>query len=384
MFAVTMAKRPLHLTAQRNGKHADVRIEGVIASYEKANARDFESSIAALVASGVKDAHVFIDSEGGSVLEAKRVVAALRKFTGRITGEGGPAVMSAATYVGLHLDEFKVQKNTAYMIHKPQTAVVGNEDEVMSDLKGLQDITKEYRTAYAKKTGKSEDDIEALWSKGDKWYTGAEAVAMGFVDGLVEEDTQPEENRIDEEAVARIAACGCPANKLPQAVRPSPTNDTMDIKALRATLGMPETATEAEVLARVNELKESVASGLAQAKAQRAEQVKNILDKAVTERKLTEAHRKSYEAKFTADFDATKAEVEGLSAAPEVAKEVQAGTAEGAAAATAKGVEGRTYAEWMDKDPKGLRAMMDSAKPEDKAKFTALYEAHYGKKPQLA
>lgn len=370
-----MSKRPLHITAQRNGRKADVRIEGVIASYEKANAREFEASVGQLVASGVNEAHVYIDSEGGSVLEAKRIVSALRKFSGRITGEGGPAVMSAATYIGLHLDEFKVQKNTAYMIHKPKAQVTGDEDEVRAELKGLEDVTKEYRAAYAKKTGKTEEEIEALWGKGDRWYTGEEAVALGFVDGLVEEDQE----EFDQEAVVRIAACGCPANKLPKAA-PATITTTMDIKAMRATLGMPDTATEAEVLSRVNALKLENDRHIAAGEALRKTEVKSILDKAIAERKLTEAHRAAYEAKFTAAFEATKAEVEGLTAAPEVAKEVTAGAAAaGAATSNAKGRENWDYKMWAEKDPKGLQAMMSS----DKDKFSALFQEHYGSAPNL-
>ncbi len=374
MFAAAMTKRSLYITAQRNGKHADVRIIGVIASWEKANAWDFDIQVSQLVAAGVVDARVYIDSEGGSVLEAKRVLGALRKFTGRITGEGGPAVLSAATYIGLHLDEFKVHRTTAYMVHKPMTSVDGNEDQVEAELKGLKDVTKEYRAAYAKKTGKTEEEIEAMWSKGDRWFTGEEAVAEGFVDGLVDD----EEEEVTTEAIERIAACGCPANKLPKAV-PAATTTEMEIKAMARAMGMPETATEAEVLARANELKLANDRHVAQAEAGRKAEVKSILDKAIAEKKLTEAHRASYENKFAAAFDATKAEVEGLAAAPSVAKEVKEGVATGVAVAVAKGREAWGYNEWALKDPKGLGEMMAN----DKVRFTALYQAHYGHDPVL-
>lgn len=376
-----MAKRPLNITALRSGNHADVRVEGVIASWDKANARDLGLAIDGLVASGVRDAHVYIDSEGGSVLEAKRIALALRKFPGRLTGEGGAAVLSAATYLGLKLDEFKVRRDTAYMIHKPKGVVEGNEDEVKADLKMLEDITKEYRALYAAKLGKTEDEVEALWNKGDKWYTGAEAVAEGFVDGLVDDDDDEEEQEddvlFDQEAVARIAACGCPVNKLPKAREAKIKAEQMDIKAMRALLGMPESAPEAEVLARVEALKKENERHLAAAEALRKAEVKSILDKAIAEKKLTEAHRASYEAKFTAAFDATKAEVEALAPAPSVAKETRP---EGGAAAKPKGREDWTYAKWAEKDEKGLRKMM----AEEPERFTALYEDHYGKKPVLA
>lgn len=376
-----MAKRTLHITAQRNGNHADVRVEGVIATWDKANARELGLAIDGLVASGVRDAHVYIDSEGGSVLEAKRIALALRKFPGRLTGEGGAAVLSAATYLGLKLDEFRVRKDTAYMIHKPMAAVEGNEDQVKADLKMLEDITKEYRALYAAKLGKTEDEVEALWNKGDKWYTGAEAVAEGFVDGLVDDDDEEEEQEddvlFDQEAVARIAACGCPVNKLPKAREAKIKAEQMDIKAMRALLGMPESAPEAEVLARVEALKKENERHLAAAEALRKAEVKSILDKAIADKRITEAHRASFLSKFSADFAATKAELEALVPAPSVAKETRP---EGGAATKPKGREDWTYAMWAEKDEKGLHKMMT----EEPDRFTALYEDHYGKKPVMA
>lgn len=369
-------RRPLVITAKANGRVADIRIEGAIFDFEASSARAIAAQLNAMRASGVRDAHVYIDSEGGSVIEAKRIVDHLRMLDGRITGVGGAMVASAATYIGLHLDEFLVRPATAYMVHKPQGMVVGNEDAVKAELKALEDITKEYRAAYAKKTGKTEDEIEALWGKGDRWYTGEEAVAEGFVDGLVDEDDEEEEDEgVNADVVAHIAACGCPRNKLPK-VRARATNNTMDIKALCALLGMPETSTEAEVLARVNSLKKDNERHLQAAADLRKAEVKVILDRAIAERKLTEAHRASYESKFTASFDATKAEVEALTAAPEVAKEVASGKGGGA---TATGRDGWTYNDWMSKDEHGLRALITT----DKAKFIALYEAHYGRKPEL-
>lgn len=377
-----MKKRPLQITAQRNGQRADVRIEGAIASWDKANATDVRTAIAGMQAQGVRDAHVFIDSEGGSVFEAKRILAMLRMLPGRITGEGGAIVASAATWLGVMLDEFRVRATTSYMVHKPSAGVDGTEDDMKSALKLIEDITKEYRAAYAKKTGKTEDEIEALWSKGDRWYTGAEAVAEGFVDGLVadqdDDDDEQDDDLFDEEVVARIAACGCPENKLPKA-RAAINNDEMDIKAMRTVLGMPEGATEAEVVARVNELKQANEQHAAATVAQRKANVKAILDKAVAERKLTEAHRASFEAKFAAAYDATKAEVEALMPAPELAKEVRQGAANKAHGKANTGRDAWTYDDWARKDEKGLLAMMKT----DAEAFKALYADRFGKEPVL-
>ncbi|MBS1940303.1 MAG: ATP-dependent Clp protease proteolytic subunit [Bacteroidetes bacterium] len=369
-----MKKRPLQITAQANGRRADIRIEGEIAFFKDANAKAFGDSIARLEAQGIQDAHVFIDSEGGNVLEAKRIVQAMRRLKGVITVEGGAMVASAATYIAVKADAFRLRPDTAVMLHKPVVGLEGNEDALETSLKFLKDVTQDYREAYVAKTGKTSEEVDAMWAKGERWLTGTEAVAEGLADGLVEEDDEEDEDGVDQDVLARIAACGCPENKLPKA-RAAINNDEMDIKAMRALLGMPEGATEAEVVARVNELKQANEQHAAAAVAQRKANVKAILDKAVAERKLTEAHRASFEAKFAAAYDATKAEVEALMPAPELAKETAGAKKEVQAA----GRDAWTYDQWATADLKGLQAMMKKNPDE----FQRLYQAKYGKKAKL-
>ena len=371
-----MRKRPLHITAVRNGKRADVRIVGMIDSYSKANAQDFERQVDDLVRSGVRDAHVFIDSEGGSVLEANRIANTIARFSGTITGEGGVLVASAATYIALKLSRFDMPRNGMYMIHKPSAVFAGDEDTLGKDLEALKKHTAEYKKAYAAKTGKTEEEVESLWAKGDKWFTAAEAAAEKFIDGVLQDDAE-----VNEEAVSSIAACGCPANMLPKAAAAATTKDQMDIKALRVQLGMPETATEQEVLAKVKQLQDNANAAATAAANARAAEVKALIDKAITDKRITEAHRKGFEAKFSADFDATKAELEAIT--PVVSMAAAAAPAAGAAEVATKGREAWDYDKWATQDMKGLTALMRSEKQEDKDKFIALYEAKYGRKPVL-
>lgn len=365
-----MRKRPLTITAKLNGKRADIRIEGEIDGYAANNAKAFEAAVSGLVAQGITDAHVFIDSEGGSVFEATRIVNAIKRFTGTLSGEGGAMVASAATRISIELKPFLMAANGMFMVHKPSTIVAGNEDTVAADLALLKKLSAEYKAAYAGRTGKSEEEIEALWMQ-DRWMTAQEAFAEGFTDGVLGEA------EITPDARMRIAACGCPTSKLPAATEQATNKDDMDIKALRTTLGMPETATEAEVLAKVDRLKTDMARHVEAAARLRADEVKGLLDKAVTDKRITEAHRKSFELKFAADHDATKAELEGLT--PVVSLKADAPTGSTGAAAVAKGREKWTYDEWATKDMKGLQDMMK----QDVDAFKALYVDKYGKEPVL-
>jgi ATP-dependent Clp protease protease subunit len=362
------AKRPFHVTATLNGRRADIRMTGRIASDGSTIEGAFEQQVNDLVNAGVRSAHVYMDGEGGSVFGAIRIANVIKKFPGLVTGEGGAMVASAYTYIALQLQDFEMPKNGMYMIHKPGMETGGNEDDIGADLVALKLHTDAYRKAYAEKTGKTEAEIEALWGKGDVWMTAEQAKAAGFIDGVIGEE------EMTAEAVARIAACGCPKDKLPIAAVAASTEDTMDIKALRVQLGMPESATEQDVLAKVKQLQDNAVATTAAAAAARATEVKSMIDAAVTAKKITEAHRKGFENKFAADFDATKAELEAI---VPVASMVSASA--GVAAEAPKGREAWKYEEWATKDEKGLMAMMKS----EPDKFTALYEERYGVKPTL-
>lgn len=370
---------PLSITCVANGTEANVRIVGDISEFGDNNASAFEEKVNALVKAGVRDARVYIRTRGGDVFEANEMVNILSRFPGEVHGTGGAMVASAGTMVGMNLDSFVMPKNGMFMWHKPMGVCVGNEDELKSELKLIGDLTSQYRSLYAEKTGMTEDEVEALWSKGDQWLTAKEAHEKGFITGVLDE-----EEEVNEEEATAWARLGVPKNKMKIAASAAnkPKTD-MDIKAMAAAMGMPADSTEAQVLARAAELRVASENAQRLAAAARTAEVKALLDGAIKDRKLTEAHRASYEAKFATNFDATKAEVEALVAAPVIADTVTAGAA--AQAGTDDARKDWKYNDWADKDNKGLLAMIQgpTATAATKAKFQALYTAHYGKAAEL-
>lgn len=361
--------RHLNITAQAMNGRAEVRIEGDIDAW-KDSAASFRAQMQLLVSQGVRDAHVYLNTRGGSVFEANEIVNEIKRFPGRVTGEGGALVASAGTNIMLHLQDFGMPSNGMLMIHKGTGMVEGNEDQVASYLELLKKLTAQYREAYAKKMGITTEQVEELWGKGDKWYTAQEALAAGLIARITDAV------ELDEEEVQDIAACGAPKDKLPKAAAAASTKDHMDIKALRVQLGMPETATEQEVLAKVKQLQDAKTAADQAAATARTNEAKSLIDAAITAKKITEAHRKGFELKFSVDFEATKAELEAIAPVASVAG--AAAPAVGGAEAP-KGREAWDYKTWAEKDLKGLTAMMKD-KPDV---FSALYEAKYGVKPQL-
>ncbi len=363
------AQRPLSITCEARDGKAVIRVVGDITGWSN-TADDFEQQVDGLVRSGVRDAHVYINTRGGDVFQANEIVNAIKRFPGTLTGSGGAMVASAGTMIALHLAEFKMASNGMWMYHKPEGSFDGNEEQVASQLKLLKDLTAQYRALYAERAGLTEDEIEKRWAKAPVWLTAQEALAQGFISGIADAEPMPEED------VNALAAMGAPKDKLKIAASAAPNQPTMDIKALRTILGMPESATEEQVLAKAKQLKEANERHLEAAAQLRANEVKALIDKAITEKRITEAHRKGFESKFNADFDATKAELEAI--APVATLKTEPATP-GSGAAVAKGREAWDYPTWADRDLKGLHALMKS----DPEKFAALYEAHYGVKPTL-
>lgn len=159
---------------------------------------------------------------------------------------------------------------------------------------------------------------------------------------------------------------------------PIPTN-MEELKLVALALGLSESADQTKVLASLQELKEKAAkadklqSELTVLKGLEGErrkvEIKTLLDAAVTDNRITAAQRPNYEKLFDADFDSTKAIVEGL---PKVAK-----LSDVPAAKSGSGVftyNGKTYSQLM-KDESALLAQL---KENDKTTFEQLYKAEYG------
>ena len=367
------ARVPLSITCEAKGGTAQIRLVGDITNYQN-SADEFEAKVDGFIAAGVRDVHVYIRTNGGDVFQANEIVNVIRRFPGSLTGSGGAKVASAGTMIAMQLDDFRMASNGLFMYHKPSAMLEGNEDGVKGSLKALQDLTAQYRTAYAKKTGLSESEIEKRWSKSDVWLTAKEAMDQKFISGIIEAEA------IAQEDIERMVAMGAPKDKLKIAASAAPVSkheSTMDIKAMRVQLGMPETATEQDVLAKVKSLQDAQAKAESVAKEAKAATVKSLIDAAIKERKITEEYREGFLAKFETNFDAAKKELDTIKPVAQFGK---ATTPAGTPAITnVKGREEWDFDKWMEKDGKGLNAMMT----EDAEKFTALYVDKYGKEPVL-
>lgn len=186
IFPNLLSNETLNISAEANNDVAEIRISGVIHEYQN-SAKAFKEQIDNLIKQGIKNVNLYINTPGGSVFEANEIANEIKRFKGTIKGYGGALVASAGSYLAIICNEFEMASNGQYMYHKPYGLIQGNEDKVASDLKLLQNLTNQYRTAYSNKTGLSEKEIESRWTKGDVWLSAKEALEQKFITGINEE-----------------------------------------------------------------------------------------------------------------------------------------------------------------------------------------------------
>lgn len=352
---------PFEISAKANQEVAEIRISGAIHQYQNSSG-EFKRQIDELLKQGIKNVKLYINTPGGSVFEANEIVNEIKKFTGKIKGYGGALVASAGTYIALNCDEFEMSSNGQYMYHKPLTYTQGNEDKISSELKLLQNLTNQYRTAYANKTGMSEDEIEKRWSKGDVWLSAKEALEQGFISS-VNNDKQA----ITESDVAMITACGAPI--IPEKTESKKQEIDMTREQIIAAFKLPSDASDEQIKAAITASQEDAAkyqATKASTETKEKDLAEALVQTFVESKQITADAKEQWVQMALKDYDGTKTILGTLSKPSKLSEELDKNASEGTKA-------NWTVADYLDKDPKALEALAVS----DPEKFEKLNEEYY-------
>ena len=341
-----MDKIPFHISAEKQGTKALIRIIGHIGW--DTDSEIFRTQVDLLVSQGINDVHLYVNSEGGSCFDAAEIVNILSSFKGEITGEGGALVASAATYIAVHCKTFSMPANGQFMVHKPKGGNWGTADDMESYLKLLKNIENDYYDTY-KAVVKDVAAFDEKWKKGDYWMTAKEAKEQGFITEV------KEKIKIDKETATMIQACGCPNAK--QLIQTNNKNETkMDVKTTALMLGLPETASEAEVKAKLEENKKAAADleamkaeNVRKEKEERAKKVKAALEKAIADKRIKADAKTSWEAMLNADYDNAIVALEAIQSVEKLSTQIKVEASGGK-----KTYQGKTFEQLQDENPDAL------------------------------
>ena len=168
----------------------DLNLKGFVGGW------DFDSDYIDYILNKKKDCqvNVLIDSLGGYTNTGLSVSSAFRNHGNvHVTFRGMNA--SAATIAALGAKHVSIEDDALYLIHKCSVSVFEwasmNEEQLAEHIKELEHtransmkIDVAVAQAYAKRTGKTKDELLELMSK-ELWLTASEAKEYGFVDEVL-------------------------------------------------------------------------------------------------------------------------------------------------------------------------------------------------------
>lgn len=365
-----MSKTGLKIEASNNGKKGSLRIvEEIGVNSYTGSSSTVRYYVDSFIEKGFTDVDVYINSRGGSVFEASEIANELKRVP-NVTLTIGSVAASAATYL---MAKFKCRaySNSQFMIHRPRMTASGDSQAIENDLKLLNNLTSDYRSAYAQKMQISEEEVENLFNKGDYWMTAQEAKEKKLLDEIIEE----EEQEITSLDVAILTACGAP--NIP-AVNSNAdkhkTDNTMNRNAMLATLGLPADATDEQMEAKAKEIAEKATTADAaknEATALKEATAKAMVQTAIDEKRIPADAKAHYEKLAAADYDATKQILASMSVPVKGSDFIDP------KASNQGNQDARAswkFEDFAEKDPDALKAMMVK-EPE---KFEALSKDYFG------
>lgn len=140
------------------------------------SAKNFLNDLRA-VASDTLD--VEINSPGGDVFAGLAIYNGLRASGKTINVKVLGLAASAASLIAMAGDSIEMPENSFMMVHNPWGFAMGGADEMRSTADVLDKIGASLVSTYAKRTGKSDEEITALLAA-ETWMTAQEAVDAGF------------------------------------------------------------------------------------------------------------------------------------------------------------------------------------------------------------
>jgi ATP-dependent protease ClpP protease subunit/regulator of replication initiation timing len=328
-----------------------------------------------------KKCNVHVNSLGGDVFEGIAMYEALHKSSMDIKINIDGVAASMASVVSYSRGLPYMSKYARLMFHSVSGEAKGTIQQMESYIETAKSIQNTLIDILSERTGLPKDDVVKNWFDGsDHWLTASEALELKIISGIYDG--------------AQVAI---PDGEMSPSRLYNIFNNVLKPTAMKYTnffkrFGLKDEATEDEVIEKVAGIEQKATTLEAEnatLKTQNADlaqkladkeaaeviahenEVKNLVDAAVNDGRIQDVQKAHFTAILKADKVNGLAILNALPKGKRIMDEL-----------TSKEVEARkawTFKDWSKNDSKGLEAM----KVNDKAQFTALYKAQYGKEPKI-
>lgn len=158
---------------------------------------------------------VNINSVGGDVNHGISIHDLLAGHKAKVITIVHGMTASAATIIAQAGDTRKMSANALYLIHPASTIAWGNCNAMEEALTSLKKVDETLANIYAKRTGKSAEEITDLMNRFDgngEWLTADEALDLGLIDEIIE--PMKAVAHVNAKDLARLGLPQIPSNKL--------------------------------------------------------------------------------------------------------------------------------------------------------------------------
>lgn len=385
---VSASAEKLAFTMSVTKDTAELTLSGPIGGWENSG-QEFTRRVSEALKAGVQHANLYLNTPGGSVLDANEVVNQLQRFPGTLRIKVGALCASAGTVILLAAkkENRQASRNSMLMTHKPTASAFDLTAEKMRQMAdALEKFEQSILQLYMQELGLSEEEARKLY-EGDVWMTATEAKAKGFVSEIV----GPAPTHEAKEARALLAQMQVPSGVLAAAglldldTSTTPENDpvTMKLNAVSAkALALAVDASEDSINTAIAKLAQERDAAL-QAKAKAEQELAQagakakaeaLVDGLVASKKIAAAEREDWLATATANYDFAAKLAAKLVAPSALTGGLETPETDAGKGGAGTGAQAKTFSDLAKNDMAGLRKMHR----EDFAAFNKLYKAEYG------
>ena len=147
------------------------------------SAKSFLNDLASAQGDSVR---VEINSPGGDVFAGLAIYNGLRNSGKKVNVRVLGLAASAASLVAMAGDTIEMPENSFMMVHNPWGFAMGGASDMRDTADMLDKLGTSLASTYAKRTGKSAEEIAALLDA-ETWMSAAEAVDAGFATAVISE-----------------------------------------------------------------------------------------------------------------------------------------------------------------------------------------------------
>lgn len=199
----TVIERPCY-TMTVTGKHVDMNMYGEIVETRPVDwwtgepisgdfiildefLRDLETL------AGMDTITIHMNSIGGDAFASIAIYNRLKALSADITVIVDGVAMSGGSLIMCAADTVQANPSSLIMVHQCWTYFYDrvNSDDLTAQAEKLAAIDRSQAEIYMAKTGKTMEEVLEIM-RGEKYMTGREAMELGFVDEMVDEDVNPD------------------------------------------------------------------------------------------------------------------------------------------------------------------------------------------------